>query len=499
MARHKHTLSNYRLFTGEMGNLYPIGLHEVLPGDAFQHSTSIFMRFSPMAAPIMHPVTVRVHHFFVPHRLVWPVTTGTDGWENFITGGPTNSDAQNVPTFPSSATPFTLYDYFGLPLVPGLQISSLPFKCYNLIFNEYYRDQDLVTPISEDNIEIQKIAWEKDYFTMARPFAQKGPSVTLPLGTKAPIIGFGKTSQDFDANPTPVFETGASGSRVYTNASAVGDAANVLTMMEQDADNAGFPGIFADLSSSQAVDINTFRRAFALQRFAEARSRYGSRYVEYLKYLGVSPADSRLQRPEFLGGGKVRVSTSEVLQTSNTTGTEQERFGVGDMYGHGVASLRSNRYRRHFNEHGYQMTLMSVRPKSIYTQSTPRTFLKRTREEFWQRELEQIGQQEIWGGEVYSEDGDTATEQYNTFGYQDRYREYKEEASRVAGEYRGLLNYWHLGREFSARPVLNQSFTDCDPSKRIFNVQNQHALWVAAQHSLVARRMVRKGGASRIL
>lgn len=235
--------------------------------------------------------------------------------------------------------------------------------------------------------------------------------------------------------------------------------------------------------------------------FAEARARYGSRYTEYLRYLGIRPRDSRLQRPEYLGGGKVRVSTSEVLQTTNTVGgqPEDERFGVGDLYGHGVAHIRSNRYRRTFDEHGYCMTLLSVRPKAMYLQGTPRTFLRRNREDFWQRELQQIGHQEIWGGEIYSEDGDGETEQYATFGYADRYREYKEEKSRVAGEYRDVLNYWHLAREFAERPVLNQSFSDCDPSLRIFNVQNQDTLWIAVNHSLVARRLVTSSGASKIL
>ncbi len=501
MARHKHTLSNYRLLTGNMGLLYPIGLTEVLPGDAFQHSTNVFMRFSPMAAPIMHPITVRVHHFFVPHRLTWKEAEN-GGWEEFITGGPNLTNAAAIPKVTTTGNAGDLFDYFGVPPVSGLEISALPIRAYNMIYNEFYRDQDLVTLVGEDGPIVKRIAWQKDYFTDARPWAQKGPSVTLPLGDSAPVKGIGMlttASLPWNDALVEVKEAGGAGTAdmTYLTATDLGTAAHMYA--EEDQDNPGYPNIFADLSLAEGVDINEFRRAFALQRFAEARARYGSRYTEYLRYLGVRPADARLQRPEYLGGGKARVSTSEVLQTANETGAELDRFGVGDLYGHGVASMRSNAYRRQFDEHGYCITLLSVRPKAIYQQSTPRTFLRRNKEDFWQKELEQIGQQEIWGGEVYAETADTDTELYATFGYQDRYREYKEEASRVCGEYRTLLNYWHLARDFGTRPALNQTFTDCVPSDRIFNVQDQHKLRIAAQHHLVARRLVRKSGASKIL
>ena len=211
----------------------------------------------------------------------------------------------------------------------------------------------------------------------------------------------------------------------------------------------------------------------------------------------MNPSDSRLQRPEYLGGGRAQVAISEVLQTANEAASD--RFGVGDLYGHGVASMRSNAYRRHFNEHGYQMSLLSVRPKAMYTQGAERHWLRRDREEFWQRELEHIGQQAVFNGEVFLDSTPTAAEMYATFGFQDRYKEYREVESKVAGEFRTTLNYWHLAREFASQPVLNQSFSDCNPSKRIFNVQNQHTLWIAAQHKLIARRLVSRSAAGRIM
>lgn len=500
--RHRHTLSHYKLLTGDMGQLLPIGLVEALPGDTFQHTASVFMRLSPMAAPVMHPVSLRIHHFFIPHRLTWP-TEGPlgarTGWEAFITGGENNDDSQTLPTLPTTGTANDLHDYLGLPRKQGIPVSALPVRAFNMVFNEFYRDQDLVTARLEDDLSIPLVAWEKDYYTSARPWTQKGPAITLPIGDRAPVRGIGKDTQVYPSAAQDIYETDGTGTVTYANGikagTATGEDHNIS--MEEDPENLGFPNVWADLSAAEGLEINEFRRAFALQRYAEARARYGSRYTEYLRYLGVNPRDARLQRPEYLGGGRARVAMSEVLQTSDTQGGEAERFGVGDMYGHGVSSTRSNRYRRSFQEHGYVLSLMSVRPKTMYLDGVARTWLRRTKEDFWQKELEQIGQQEIWQGEVFSED--TPVDTYDTFGYADRYRDYKEEKSRVGAEFRDVLNYWHLGREFQTAPVLNASFVECDPSKRIYNVQTQHGLWIAVQHNLVARRLVRTGNSSRIL
>ncbi len=479
MARNKHTLSNYRLLTGDMGRLYPIGLTEVLPGDAFQHSTSVFMRFSPMAAPVMHPVTVRLHHFFVPHRLVWPESEG-GGWEQFITSGPDGTDSQTVPTSLTTGTAGDLLDYFALPQVAGASVSALPIRGFNLIYNEWFRDQDLGAVRIPDDKTVPLVSWEKDYYSTARPWEIKGPAVTLPLGTRATVTA-----------------DGAAGSKVsvfsktqadWVTLAEIGGDSSIGSVSQPEAAE-----LYADLSDADAVPINEFRKAFALQRYAEARAQYGSRYTEYLRYLGVHPSDQRLQRPEFLGAGRAQVSVSEVLQTANEAASD--RFGVGDLYGHGVAAMRSNAYRRHFTEHGYQMTLLSVRPKAMYTQGAERHWLRKTRDEFWQRELQHIGQQEVFDGELFM---DGVADPRLVFGYSDRYAEYRSQESKAVAEFRDVLDYWHLAREFASQPVLNQSFVDCDPSKRIFNVQNQDTLWIAAQHRLVARRLVSNSSAGYI-
>ena len=488
MKRAKFNLGSYHLNTCDMGQLIPVGIHEVLPGDSFQHSTNVMMRLSPMAAPVMHPVSVRIHHFFVPHRLVWQKAGATGTFEDFITSGEDGDDAQTVPTQASQAIAHTVQDYYGIPLEGGVQINAMPNAGYNLIYNEFYRDQDLVPERGNLDRDVANIAWEKDYQTSARPWPQKGPDITLPVAGAAPVYGLGQSSQAYSSGVgTPIYETGGKTTE-YSSAATV----STTLQTQEDPANAGFPNIYADLSQAEAVKVNEFRKAFALQRYAEARARYGSRYTEYLRYLGVTPNDARLDRPEYLGGGRANVAISEVLQTApEATGRD---FGVGDMYGHGIAALRSNAYRKMFVEHGYVHTLLSVRPKAIYAENIDRHWLRQTREDFWQRELQHIGQQVVQNNEVKADD-QAGT---GTFGYQDRYMEYRGAPSQIHGEFRGILNYWHLAREFVSPPVLNESFVQCSPSKRIFNEQTTHSLWNMVQHRLVARRLVSRRASSHI-
>lgn len=216
--------------------------------------------------------------------------------------------------------------------------------------------------------------------------------------------------------------------------------------------------------------------------------------------MGVNSSDARLQRPEYLGGGRQTVSISEVLQTAPEDnqggGPNDTDYGVGDMYGHGIAAMRTNRYRRFFEEHGYVFTVLSVRPKSMYINGMSRHWLKRDKEDFYQKELAYIGQQPVIAGEIYA---DGTPDDLETFGYQDRYIEYKRQQSYVSAEFRNLQNYWHLGRDFEERPALNESFVSCNPSKRIFAEQTQHHLWCMAQHRIIARRLVPKSNASRVI
>lgn len=479
MKRHKHSLSNYKLLTGDMGKLIPVGCMEALPGDTFQGSTSLLLRMSPLLAPVMHPISVRIHHWFVPNRIIY------SGWEDFITGGP-DGTGSTVP-YPTNAgiltpTSGSLLDYLGVPLRahPAGTLSMLPIYAYNKIFNEFYRDEDLTSESAEENTGLQEIAWEKDYFTSARPWSQKGPAITVPIGDSAPIHHNAPGGADVSvySDVAAAQRKLGSGALYVINDGAAGDVANQL---------------YADLSGASAADINEFRRAFALQRYQEARAQYGSRYTEYLRYLGIKSSDARLNRPEYLGGGKQVVAFSEVLRTGESTGSTGP---IGELKGHGIAALRSNRFRYFCEEHGQIFSLLSVRPRTMYQDGIHKMWSRRTKEDYYQKELELIGQQEIKNSEIYSK-GDASD--IVTFGYQDRYSEYRHQPSHVAGEFRDLLNYWHLGRKFTDTPTLNNDFVSCDPGKRIFAEQTQHSMWIMASNSIQARRMVTKKTIGKII
>jgi len=502
VKRYKHSLSHYKLLSCDMGELIPCGLTEVLPGDSIQQATNALIRASPLLSPVYHPVNIRIHHWFVPHRLVW------DDFEDFITGGPDGEDDSVFPTIdmpPSTgAAVGSLADYLGVPTgVADLEVSALPFRAYAMIFNEWYRDQDLVTPLVIDKTSgadtttstaLQNCAWEKDYFTSARPWETKGPSITIPIGTSAPL-----TFPNAATNENLIFENSTGHTTVRADQ---GTASSTLSGFTTSAANvtpavsdgplftkiaAALAASTADLSAASAVNVNVLREALALQRYQEARARYGSRYTEYLQYLGVRSSDARLQRPEYLGGGQNTVQFSEVLQTAEGTNA------VGTLRGHGISSMRSNRYRRFFEEHGYVITLMSIRPKTIYGNGLFRHWNRRVKEDFWQKELEHIGQQEVLKKEVYGAHSDPD----GTFGYQDRYDEYRRAESSIAGEFRTTdLNFWHMARIFASDPGLNADFVKCVPTERTFAVPSKDVFLGYIKHSIQARRMVCQNGQS---
>ena len=474
MKRSKFSLSNYKLLSLDMGELVPIGVMEVLPGDTIQHSTSALVRASPLLAPVMHPVHVHIRHFFVPYRLLWV------GFEDFITGGPDGLNVAAVPQFDSDKAGIhangSLGDYLGLPTTfnGNQRLSAFPFRAYNMIWNEYYRDQDLQSELLNlntgglditSNTTLQRVNWEKDYFTSARPWEQKGVSIQVPVWTNSQNV-----QMRYGVTPT-------------VDRSLIANATQ--DSLRLDAVTANNPSVRFGTQTGLQVSTQLLREAFAIQRYEEARARFGSRYTEYLRYLGVRSSDARLQRPEYLGGGSQTIQFSEVLQTAE--GSDP----VGDLKGHGIAAMRSNRYRRFFEEHGIVLSLMSVRPKSIYMQGVQRLWRKAVREEYWQRELQHIGQQEVYNQEISA----NHNAPNGVFGYQDRYDEYRRIPSTVAGEFRtSTLDYWHMARDLGANPALNSAFVTCNPTERTFAVPSQDVIYVMAHHSIQARRLVAQSG-----
>ena len=548
LKRSKFNLSHYHLLTCDMGKLVPCGVTDVLPGDTFVGSTSALVRMSPMVAPVMHPIEVRIHHWFVPYRLLW------DEFEDFITGGATGMD---TPAFPqvnvNNASISSLHDYFGIPTEKqqDLKVSALPYRAYSLIYNNFYRDQDLEQEIpisyasgldSTTNTTLQNVAWSKDYFTTARPWTQKGAEVTVPVMAVAGGLPTSKTSyiirlsndtQTLDPQKpfcemlTPLLVNNADTIKLFKDLfdkvgfgveTSLGDGNPLLAWLritfvsgdevplasadsftqvscENTAENnfgvATYRMVTKSPGQSGAVSVQDLRLATALQRMQEARAKYGSRYIDYLAYYGVKCSDSRLQLPEYLGGGKNLLQISEVLQTTPTADSY-----VGDMYGHGIMSMRSNRFKFFAEEHGVIISLMSVLPHNMYSDGVDRMWLKTTKDEFYQKELNAIGMQEIYNAELFVGAPET---QKSTFGYQDRYNEYRYAMSKIHGDFRKTMDYWHLARQFDSLPVLNASFVKAQPSKRIFAEQTSNCLWVMAKHNLKALRCMPKKAHTKIM
>lgn len=487
--RSNFNLSNHKLLTCDMGELVPIGLQEVVPGDTFKQSTSLLVRVSPLLAPVMHQVEAVIHHWFVPHRIIW------DDWEDFITGGPDGLDASVFPTITSPAvTGFavgTLGDYLGCPTaVPNMPVSALPFRAFSKIVNDWYRDPDLVTerpistasgPDSTTATAMFNAAWEKDYFTTARPWPQKGPEVVIPFGASAPVTGT-IPARDLQAR-TGANGTGTNVSASLQQATYWGDTGgNSPRYIHAPAQTISAGALLADLSDATAINVVQLREAMAIQRFQERMARTGSRYVEYLRSLGIRPSDARLQRAEYLGGGKQTLQFSEVLQT----GPDTDGDGVATLRGHGIGAMRSNSYIKFFEEHGYIISVMAVRPRTMYVQGLPRTWNRRTKEDFFQYELQHVGQQEILKKEIYA----ASANPDDTWAYQNRYDEYRRTESTIAGSFRDTLDFWHYARIFTSEPTLNGSFVTAVPTKRVNAVPSEDCLWIMANHRISARRMI---------
>lgn len=467
-------LSHEKKLTTQMARLTPILLQEVVPGDKFTVNSEILMRMQPLVSPVMHRVDVYTHYFFVPNRILW------DEWEEFITGGDDGLSALTPPTITIDETTKvdfgkgSLADYLGIPIVEDgvtignpLDVVSLPFRAYQEIFNEYYRDQNLQPPADiTDNGQITGLknrAWEKDYFTSCLPFAQKGEEVKLPLGGTAPVNivnppnGAGMKVLNKDGGE--VF----SGDYPLRNVSAIlsDDQTGITNPAMIDPNG----NLETDLSNATAATINDLRRASRLQEWLEKNARGGSRYIEQIfSHFGVKSSDARLQRPEYLGGGRQAVVISEVLASVGLESAPQ-----GTMTGHGISIGKSNGFSRSFEEHGIIMGILSVQPRSTYSQGVPKIFTRKDKLDHYWPEFAQLGEQEVKNSELFW-DYTNGLLNSQTFGYQSRYAEYKYNQSSVHGDMHDNLEFWHLGRKFATPPALNSLFISETPSQRIFAV-----------------------------
>lgn len=496
MKRNKFALSHKKLLSCNMGELVPLGCVEVLPGDTFNHAVTALIRTAPLATPVMHSCEARIHHWYVPTRLLWA------NFEAFITGGPdgTNNDtppyidltwAPGPPAPSGTGIIGELADYLGCPTgINNLRVSALPFRAYAMIWNNFYRDQDLQTELSisktsgadaSTNTFLQNCSWRKDYFTIARDEAQKGTDVLIPMNNLAQVEANGNNPQ-FDAPGAPNRFLQVDGATNHTVLSGAAIGGGV-----QDLEWGDETGLQAVL---EAGTINELRERFAIQAFRDAMLRTGSRFTEYLAHLGVRSPDARLQLPEYLGGGSNKIQFSEVVQSAPfDDGTDVTPTGT--LTGHGISGVQSNRYRKFFYEHGFVISLLSVRPQPVYMQGLHRKWSRTTKEKYFQKELQHVGPQEVLNKEIYA-DGSSADN--DGFGFIDMYDDYRSEPSTVSGEFRDTLKDWHMAREFAVRPTLDADFVTCVPTNRIYTGTYVNQLYVRADHSLQARRILHKSG-----
>lgn len=511
--RNKFDLSHERKLTLNMGWLYPILCLETLPGDKFRVQTEVFLRFLALIAPVMHRVDVFVHYFFVPNRLLW------SNWESFITQGEDGLQQPVPPTWDfkylydnslggERVKTGSLLDYLGFPVIKTADTyntgyntkpraySMLPLRAYLLIYDQVYRNQNvevsqLPAGFKSDGDQvggdllacsfIRPRAWEKGYLTGALPWTQRGNPVSIPI-----------TSNVVYRASSLLRETGTSnlqaGGPMQTDALGSGKIQGGATGTDSYVDN------IASVSSA-SLTVNALRASVRLQEWLERNALGGGRYIEQIAiHFGVVSSDARLQRVEYLGGGRQPVVISEVLQTTPVSGGSTP---LATMAGHGLSVGGSNTFHKFFEEHGIVMGILSVMPRVAYVQHLPRLWTRLINTDYYFPEFAHLGEQSMQGREVYCNYADGAAGSLaafdGTFGYQSRYAEYKYHETLVSGQMRESLAYWALHRSFTQAPTLNTTFIYGGASVRsdIFAVAGDtHHLVCQLLHRISALRPI---------
>jgi hypothetical protein len=473
--------------TFDAGKLIPIFCDEALPGDTFNLKMTGFARLATPIFPIMDNMFMETQFFSVPVRLLW------DNWQKFNGEqiDPGDSTDFTIPQIMSDGVTGhaegSIYDYMGIPTkVPNLSHSALWTRAYNLIYNEWYRDQNMLNSVAvprddgpDDHTDYSLFNRGKrhDYFTSCLPWPQKGPGVMIPLGTSAPVHGFSvapgptapSTTDSIGPNGTiipagtPGYSTGNLSSWVETTGAGTVGTGGV------------YPNIYADLSDATAATINSLRQAFQIQKMFERDARGGTRYTELLKaHFRVTSPDSRLQRPEYLGGGSSPVNISPIPQNSGTG--DYASTPQGNLAAMGTATLNNHGFTASFTEHCILIGLVSVRADLTYQQGLNRMWSRKTRVDYFWPALAHIGEQAVLQKEIFA-DGIPDNDE-KVFGYQERYAEYRYKPSIITGLFRSnaaqSLDAWHLSQEFLTAPVLDPSFIiENPPVDRVIAVPSE--------------------------
>lgn len=478
--------------TFNSGFLVPFYVDEVLPGDSFKLTATLFARLATPIVPFMDNLYLETFFFFVPNRLVW------DNWQKFNgeQKNPTDSTDFLIPTVSgTNVQNQTLWDYFGLPtnVNKALKVNALPFRAYNLIFNEWFRDENLQESLKvptgdgPDNLSdysLVRRGKRHDYFTSCLPWPQKGPGVEISIGGHANLNA---TISSTGAG-IPTFASSAGGHVVSDSLYGVQPESGSITQTVYHAivDNLSHstyrqlswkdPALSVsgtvDLSTATPISINDLRQAFQIQKLYERDARGGTRYTEILRsHFGVISPDARLQRPEYLGGSSARISINPVQQTSATNDTTPQ----GNLAAFGVVSDSFHGFSKSFVEHGYVFGFVNVRADLTYQQGLNRMWSRQGRFDFYWPVLAHLGEQAVLNKEIYAQ-GTAADDE--VFGYQERYAEYRYYPGQITGKFRSTdpqpLDSWHLAQKFSSLPTLSAQFIqDQPPVERVVAVQNE--------------------------
>ncbi len=486
--------------TFDSGYLVPFLVDEVLPGDSYKVKFNFLARLSTPIVPTMDNLFIDTFYFFVPYRLLWRHWEQFNGQQDFPGASTDYLVPQTTAPNDKGFEVGSLEDYFGLPTgVKGIKANELAARAYNLIWNEWFRDENLQNPVNLstqapitqasdlDDIGVGDTGFvgqhkllrrgkRHDYFTSALPWPQKGPGVELPLNGNAPVIVDSVDSVD-SVSPVAI-GTSSRPSSLCRLIPVIGGSGQPSYIYSSDAyTSASDSKMVADLSSVTAATINSLRQAFQLQKLYERDARGGSRYTEILRsHFGVVSPDSRLQRPEYLGGSETPIIINPVVQNSATGSTGAET-PQGNLAAYGLASSTSAKhgFTKSFVEHGIIIGLLNVRADLTYQQGIPRMFSRRTRFDFYWPVLAHLGEQAIMNKEIYAQGSSTDDD---VFGYQERYAEYRYFPSMITGKLRSTyaqsLDVWHLSQKFDSLPVLNDEFIqDKPPIERILAVQSE--------------------------